>query len=76
MSVVRRALLVHARGRMEGRNRLALCCSPMPLERLLVCFNCSGEMMEMPADKVDVLLLQTAGQQLNNALTNPFFGVL
>lgn len=30
----------------------------------------------MPADKVDVSLLQVAGEQLNSAITNPFFGVL
>ena len=32
--------------------------------------------LEMPAGGVDQALLQTAGQQLQAALTNPFFGAL
>lgn len=28
----------------------------------------------MSADKVDVVLLNAAGAELNNALTNPYFG--
>lgn len=36
----------------------------------------SGENLEMPADKVNKLVLEVAGEQLNSALSNPFFGVL
>jgi len=32
--------------------------------------------LNMPRDKVDLVLLNTAGGELNNALSNPFFGVL
>ncbi len=35
-----------------------------------------GEHLVMPEDKVDVELLNVAGGELNNALTNPFFGKL
>lgn len=35
-----------------------------------------GEFLEMPADSVNVETLHVAGAELNNALTNPFFGVL
>ena len=37
---------------------------------------CSGEWLEMPEGKVDRALLEAAGEQLNSALTNPFFGML
>lgn len=37
---------------------------------------CSGEWLELQADKVDVQLLGVAGEQLNSALTNPYFGML
>ncbi|GAB4822019.1 hypothetical protein N2152v2_009065 [Parachlorella kessleri] len=36
----------------------------------------SGEWLELPADKVDRALLDVAGEQLNSALNNPFFGRL
>ncbi|EFN54376.1 hypothetical protein CHLNCDRAFT_31757 [Chlorella variabilis] len=35
-----------------------------------------GENLEMPADKVDRAVLEVAGEQLNSALNNPFFGIL
>lgn len=36
----------------------------------------SGSILEMPREKVDLLVLQTAGEHLENAINNPFFGVL
>lgn len=36
----------------------------------------SGEMLELPEDKVDLAVLNAAGAELHNALTNPFFGKL
>ena len=36
----------------------------------------SGEVLELPAEKVDAAVLQVAGEEINNALTNPFFGTL
>lgn len=36
----------------------------------------SGENLEMTDDKVDRPVLQVAGEQLNSALNNPFFGML
>ncbi|KAL4429552.1 hypothetical protein ABPG77_008601 [Micractinium sp. CCAP 211/92] len=36
----------------------------------------SGEGLEMPADKVNKLVLEVAEEQLNSALNNPYFGVL
>lgn len=35
-----------------------------------------GEFLVMPRDKVSVETLNAAGGELNNALTNPFFGAL
>lgn len=35
-----------------------------------------GEALFMPEDKVNILLLQAAGEQLDSALNNPFFGAL
>lgn len=48
---------------------------PLPSPPPLPCC-CSGEWLELPADKVDVQLLGVAGEQLNSALTNPYFGML
>lgn len=36
----------------------------------------SGEGLEMPAEAVDRLVLEVAVENLNSALTNPFFGAL
>lgn len=35
-----------------------------------------GESLVIARDKVDVMLLNTAGAELNSAIVNPFFGVL
>ncbi|KAJ4968239.1 hypothetical protein NE237_014940 [Protea cynaroides] len=35
-----------------------------------------GEFMFLPRDKVDMVVLNTAGSELNSAIVNPFFGVL
>uniref|UniRef100_A0A0A8Y673 PUB domain-containing protein n=1 Tax=Arundo donax TaxID=35708 RepID=A0A0A8Y673_ARUDO len=35
-----------------------------------------NEFLFMPRDKVDKAVLNTAGAELNSAITNPFFGVL
>lgn len=35
-----------------------------------------GEFLFLPREKVDVQVLHTAGNELNNAISNPFFGVL
>jgi hypothetical protein len=35
-----------------------------------------GEFLVLPRDKVDAMLLNTAGSELNSAINNPFFGVL
>lgn len=35
-----------------------------------------GEALVMADDKVDIELLNVAGSELNNAMTNPFFGKL
>lgn len=35
-----------------------------------------AEFLVMPRDKVNVEILNAAGGELNNALTNPFFGAL
>lgn len=36
----------------------------------------SGEALVMPEDKVNIQLLNVAGAEINNAMTNPFFGKL
>lgn len=36
----------------------------------------SGEFLVMPSEKVSVESLNAAGGELNNAMTNPFFGAL
>ncbi len=36
----------------------------------------SGEALVMSEDKVNVELLNAAGAEINNAMTNPFFGKL
>lgn len=36
----------------------------------------SGEFLFLPRDKVDMLILNSAGAELNSAIVNPFFGVL
>ncbi|KAI3858270.1 hypothetical protein MKW98_021690, partial [Papaver atlanticum] len=35
-----------------------------------------GEFMFLPRDKVDMVVLNSAGSELNSAIINPFFGVL
>ncbi|XP_059288036.1 uncharacterized protein LOC132041215 [Lycium ferocissimum] len=35
-----------------------------------------GEFLYLPREKVDIAVLNTAGTELNNAIKNPFFGVL
>lgn len=35
-----------------------------------------GEFLFLPRDKVDMAILSSAGTELNNAINNPFFGVL
>ncbi|CAK9136539.1 unnamed protein product [Ilex paraguariensis] len=35
-----------------------------------------GEFLFLPRDKVDMAVLHSAGNELNNAIKNPFFGVL
>ena len=35
-----------------------------------------GEYLFLPRDKVDRAVLNSAGTELNNAINNPFFGVL
>ncbi|KAG0461126.1 hypothetical protein HPP92_021423 [Vanilla planifolia] len=35
-----------------------------------------GEFLFLPRDKVDIVVLNSAGSELNSAITNPFFGVL
>ncbi|PIN11745.1 putative ubiquitin regulatory protein [Handroanthus impetiginosus] len=35
-----------------------------------------GEFLYLPREKVDVAVLHSAGNELNNAINNPFFGVL
>lgn len=39
-------------------------------------FEDDGETLTLPRDKVDATLINLAGAEINNALTNPFFGVL
>lgn len=34
------------------------------------------EFLTLPREKVDMVLLNTAGSELNSAINNPFFGVL
>eukprot|EP00252_Welwitschia_mirabilis_P027767 TRINITY_DN9626_c0_g2_i1.p1 TRINITY_DN9626_c0_g2~~TRINITY_DN9626_c0_g2_i1.p1 ORF type:complete len:418 (+),score=106.11 TRINITY_DN9626_c0_g2_i1:251-1504(+) len=34
------------------------------------------EFLVLPQDKVDLIILNSAGEELNSAITNPFFGVL
>ncbi|KAL2612957.1 hypothetical protein R1flu_024649 [Riccia fluitans] len=36
----------------------------------------SGEFLSLPREKVDMIILNTAGAEINSALVNPFFGVL
>mmetsp|Transcript_34804 Transcript_34804/g.98671 ORF Transcript_34804/g.98671 Transcript_34804/m.98671 type:complete len:412 (-) Transcript_34804:245-1480(-) len=36
----------------------------------------AGEVLTMPRDKVDMVLINAAGGEINSALSNPFFGVL
>ncbi|OAE21817.1 hypothetical protein AXG93_2550s1560 [Marchantia polymorpha subsp. ruderalis] len=36
----------------------------------------AGEFLSLAREKVDVMLLNTAGAEINSALVNPFFGVL
>ncbi|KAL3680076.1 hypothetical protein R1sor_023032 [Riccia sorocarpa] len=36
----------------------------------------SGEFLTLPREKVDIILLNTAGSEVNSAIVNPFFGVL
>lgn len=49
------------------------CC----VEFLEICgFVRSGEEMEVPADAVDRLVLEAAAENLNSAVSNPFFGML
>lgn len=42
------------------------------------CWCCQeeGGMLQLPRDKVNMEVLNSAGAEINNALTNPFFGVL
>lgn len=35
-----------------------------------------GEFLYLPKEKVDIAVLHSAGSELNNAINNPFFGVL
>lgn len=35
-----------------------------------------GETLTLPRDKVDKMLFNLAGGEINSAITNPFFGVL
>ncbi|KAL0366730.1 UNVERIFIED_CONTAM: UBX domain-containing protein 6 [Sesamum radiatum] len=35
-----------------------------------------GEFLYLPREKVDIAVLHSAGSELNNAINNPFFGVL
>lgn len=35
-----------------------------------------GEFLFLPREKVDIQVLHSAGNELNNAIKNPFFGVL
>jgi hypothetical protein len=42
----------------------------------LLCFQDEGGMLVLPRDKVNMEVLNAAGGEINNALTNPFFGVL
>ncbi|KAI3435819.1 hypothetical protein D9Q98_001877 [Chlorella vulgaris] len=39
-------------------------------------FQPDGDNLEMPADRVDRAVLEVAGEQLQSAINNPFFGVL
>ena len=39
-------------------------------------FEKDDEFLLLPRDKVDIVVLNTAGAELNSALVNPFFGVL
>lgn len=36
----------------------------------------NGEFLFLPRDKIDIPVLHTAGNELNSAINNPFFGVL
>ena len=36
----------------------------------------SGEFLVISRDKVDLLVLNTAGGELTSAISNPFFGIL
>lgn len=36
----------------------------------------SGEFLVIPREKVDLLVLNTAGGELTSAISNPFFGIL
>ena len=42
----------------------------------VVGFQQEGDFLVMPADKASADTLNAAGTELNNACTNPFFGVL
>ena len=44
--------------------------------RVRVGFEDDGETLTLARDKVDATLINLAGAEINNALTNPFFGVL
>ncbi|XP_020575013.1 UBX domain-containing protein 6 [Phalaenopsis equestris] len=35
-----------------------------------------GEFLFLPRDKVDIAVMNSAGSELNSAITNPFFGIL
>ncbi|KAI0523013.1 hypothetical protein KFK09_005403 [Dendrobium nobile] len=35
-----------------------------------------GEFLFLPRDKADMVVLNSAGSELNSAITNPFFGIL
>jgi hypothetical protein len=46
-----------------------------PLLLLLLLQEADG-MLRLPRDKVNMEVLNSAGGEINNALSNPFFGVL
>jgi|APGre2960657373_1045057.scaffolds.fasta_scaffold246191_1 hypothetical protein len=35
-----------------------------------------GEALTLPAEKLSIAIINAAGGELNNALTNPYFGML
>lgn len=62
---------------------IAACCwkghmvERFPCSSLLsCCLQPSDEALIMPKEAVDVEALNAAGGELNNAMTNPFFGAL